>query len=258
MRHHAIVIVFLSLAAMVVRAAEEGEGYLGVKAGGWYVDSDLLDTEYSNMALGIYGGYQITRYLGVEATYIYLDEAREKRHDTSVKLDGDIYGAFLTAGVPVGRHGDFFGKVGIAYTDLGARVSQGGARFSDNDSSTDLAAGIGGFFRPSKHWRFRAELEAVNTDDPILVYTLGVDYVFNPVEKTGAAKTSVGSGAASRPSEPATSNMQAVADLGASRACTRSIRMKFKSGNSELWELGCDDGRTVDVSCIGNQCALAN
>jgi hypothetical protein len=34
--------------------------------------------------------------------------------------------------------------------------------------------------------------------------------------------------------------------------------MKFKSGNSELWELGCDDGRTVDVSCIGNQCALAN
>lgn len=52
------------------------------------------------------------------------------------------------------------------------------------------------------------------------------------------------------------SNRRRVESIGVDMMCDKSIQLKSKSSESELWELTCNDGETLSVRCFDDTCYL--
>lgn len=84
--------------------------YLGAKAGS-YLNDDNED--FSETALGGYGGYRVNQYIAAEAEYLNLSEDSEYSSD----FEGDLYVVSLRPSLPLGDNWEIFGKIGWYWLD---------------------------------------------------------------------------------------------------------------------------------------------
>ena len=111
-----------------VYAAEGGTGYIGLKGGWSHVMGhesrweDTLNRKTSNdFDFGLYGGYNIVDYIGVEAGYDYLGKFANKGvHNGKNLNDYFIHGAELAVvpSIPLSEDSDIFFKLGSLFVNV--------------------------------------------------------------------------------------------------------------------------------------------
>ena len=111
-----------------VYAAEGGTGYIGLKGGWSHVMGhesrweDTLNRKTSNdFDFGLYGGYNIVDYIGVEAGYDYLGKFANKGvHNGKNLNDYFVHGAELAVvpSIPLSEDSDIFFKLGSLFVNV--------------------------------------------------------------------------------------------------------------------------------------------
>ncbi|WP_117232463.1 OmpA family protein [Vibrio maerlii] len=126
---------------LCVSHASYSSPYLGLKVGKtWFDDgcSNVTDCEDDSGSLGLYGGYQFSDFLSLEAGYDYLGEY------TLQDVDDDRIHAFSLApklSFAVTEKLDLFAKFGGAYVDVagesdGTYLGAAGLEYQPNHSSS--------------------------------------------------------------------------------------------------------------------------
>lgn len=135
--------------------------------------ADDRDTGYK-----LFGGYQVNRYLGVEAGWFDLGSAGFAASTTPMgSLSGNIRmrGLSLDAvgTLPIGERFSLLGRIGMAHTRTrGSFGATGAVRMpypstSTSDSSTGLKLGVGAAWQLTNAWSVRAEVERLRIDDTV-------------------------------------------------------------------------------------------
>ncbi|GIU09690.1 hypothetical protein TUM4261_18410 [Shewanella sp. c952] len=176
MKHITLLILSLmfTLVCTSVQAKDEGL-YFGASVGSASIeqsgsDADLGDFDFNenDFAWKLFGGYQFSGLLAIEAGYVDLGSPSDSRASV------DPYGldVFAVAGIPLGPV-RVFGKLGGIYWDadleyIGKNISNDGL---------DLAAGIGLEFELGSI-AVRGEVEYFDILDQTWMYTVGATITF--------------------------------------------------------------------------------
>jgi len=181
-----LVVVGLTLPASA-RAADDAPGaYLGISVGQTKVNDfcdGLSSCDDTDVGWKIFGGYQFSRFLGVEGGYVDLGEASGT--DTFFgfgAIDAEAWGVFVSgvATLPIGDRFGVFGKIGAAYTDVEVSSSTLG---SDSDNGIGLTFGVGGFINILRNLSIRLEWERFDEaggdfEADVDLISVGVAYKF--------------------------------------------------------------------------------
>lgn len=184
--------VAAALMSSGVYAAEPMTGYVGVKTGwshvsghtGRWIDPiDHKDTH--NWDFGLYGGYNIASFLGIELGYDYLGKFSNKGRlpDGSKAGDYFVHGAELSLvpAIPITESSDIFFKVGALYANVKDDVANHTASGPVPLLGAGARLGLGEDFLvrleymyahdiiEDKDWGYSPDLMAVN---------LGLEYKF--------------------------------------------------------------------------------
>ena len=163
----AAIILLIVVMTTPLADAQEGEWYVGGSLGS--SDDDVLDQTASSFK--VFGGYQFTRNVAVEAAFVDLGEFDSLGLPNAL----DQYGlAFEIVGIlPIGHRGAVFGKVGFFdwSVDFLSRTV---------DEGTDLTFGVGGEYVFDNNWGVRAEWERFTdvSDGDVDLFSAGVVYRF--------------------------------------------------------------------------------
>ena len=119
----------------------------------------LTSCDDSDVGWKVFGGYQFSKFLGVEGGYV--DLGKVSGTDTSFGLgdvDAEMWGVFISGvgTLPIGDRFGVFGKIGAAYTDIEVSSSTLG---SDSDDGVNLTFGVGGFMNILRNLSVRVEWE---------------------------------------------------------------------------------------------------
>jgi OOP family OmpA-OmpF porin len=139
-----------------------------------------------NSAYRFYAGYRFLKFLSIEVGYTDLGspqvwETTVQEHPEQVEVSVKGMNAFAVGIIPVGESVDLFGKIGMVAWDTTLRSEQDGeVKFSETDSGTDLAYGIGFGWWVGKHVALRLELEnyTIGDFDDVSAYSVGISYTF--------------------------------------------------------------------------------
>jgi OOP family OmpA-OmpF porin len=181
--------------------AGENGWYAGLSVGQASIDTGVTATtgtaslDEEDTAFKLFAGYEINKYIAVEAYYLNAGEASLKGNngDTFV-LDGTTYAftannASITAeAISYGLSGVFtyplhqyfapFAKLGFQKWDADFTVSAGGSSLSASDDGTGALFGIGFRMDFTDNISARAEFERYDFDEDVDVITAGILYRF--------------------------------------------------------------------------------
>lgn len=144
-----------------------GQPYVGVKVGQFDLDVDGADKP---TAYGVYGGYNFDPNFGIEAEYVGSDDADFGRFgDVSAKTYG-AYGTYRYAFPNTGLYAK--GKLGVAKTEVDISVPG----FSDSESDTSLAGGVGLGYSVNPNFSVEAEYDKLGSDADLM--TVGAQLKF--------------------------------------------------------------------------------
>lgn len=144
-----------------------GQPYVGVKVGQFDLDVDGADDP---TAYGVYGGYNFDPNFGIEAEYVGSDDADFGRFgDVSAKTYG-AYGTYRYAFPNTGLYAK--GKLGVAKTEVDISVPG----FSDSESDTSLAGGVGLGYSVNPNFSVEAEYDKLGSDADLM--TVGAQLKF--------------------------------------------------------------------------------
>lgn len=144
-----------------------GQPYVGVKVGQFDLDVDGADDP---TAYGVYGGYNFDPNFGIEAEYVGSDDADFGRFgDVSAKTYG-AYGTYRYAFPNTGLYAK--GKLGVAKTEVDISVPG----FSDSESDTSLAGGVGLGYSVNPDFSVEAEYDKLGSDADLM--TIGAHLKF--------------------------------------------------------------------------------
>jgi OOP family OmpA-OmpF porin len=152
-------------------------------------DPDNPDPGYQaqdNSAYKFSGGYRFMKYLAVEAGYTDLGspqawEVNVQEHPDRAEVSIKGWNAYAVGIIPLSKSLDLFGKIGMVAWDTTVRSEQDGeVIFSETDSGTDLAYGIGFGWWVGKHVALRPEGESytIGDYDDVTAYAVGMSYTF--------------------------------------------------------------------------------
>ena len=146
----------------------------GLQGSGYTISSGASDTSEDGFTWGLMGGYQILKYLAVEAGYVDLGTAEYKANVNAVdgaltpyaiseKVEYDSRGFVVSAlGIlPIkdwslyGRLGYYLANNDATYTEV---VNGDGVSFKDGDNSQDFYWGVGGGYTQGQ-WTLRLEFQ---------------------------------------------------------------------------------------------------
>lgn len=138
-------------------------------------DVNGLATDKSDTGLKVYGGYNFTPNIGLEAGYVNL--GRFNGPNGNLKADGLYLDAVGT--VPLGYNISALGRVGV----FEGRLRSDGTNFSDRDHGTNVKVGLGLQYDVTRNIAVRTEWEryrfdALNTTGNADLYSVGVNYKF--------------------------------------------------------------------------------
>lgn len=166
-----------SLFAMGANAATSNQAYVGVKAGQISLDEASGDSLDDATAYGVYGGYQFTPNLGIEAEYL-------RTNDTDLQILGqkgeyqlDTLGLFATYkhafdGSPLFAKG----KVGVVRTSGDFELNDFEGKESAKETDIALGAALGYALTPAVD--LQGEYQFVTGDTDSQAWTVGVSYKF--------------------------------------------------------------------------------
>lgn len=161
---------FMSAGAQAAVSYGDGQPYVGAKIGQFMVDEGDLDDP---TAFGAYAGYNFTPEFGMEVEYVGSSE--ESINISGVNVDYDlktygIYGTYRYAFPNTAIYAK--GKLGFAKAEIDVEASG----FSDSDSDTGLAGGIGLGYSVSPNVAIEGEYAIVAEDVDLL--TIGANLKF--------------------------------------------------------------------------------
>ncbi|WGV98268.1 outer membrane beta-barrel protein [Vibrio sp. YMD68] len=214
-----IISLLLSTGASAGGIHEEGEFYLGGKAGGSIFgepcDGNSVDCEDATEALGLYGGYQINKWLALEGGYDYLGGPTATypaidQPNSQVDYESTVQGfeLGLKADYALTERLALFGKGGtmLWQVDNDANEPIKGS-ISESGSGASLMLGTGLEYRLSPSLSTRLEyqyIESVGDDSTgssdVHVVSLGLDYRFGGASNHSTSPSPV----EARASEPMT------------------------------------------------------
>ena len=143
-----------------------GQPYVGVKVGQFDLDVDGADKP---TAYGVYGGYNFDPNFGIEAEYVGSDDADYRGGDIDAKTYG-AYGTYRYAFPNTGLYAK--GKLGVAKTEVDISVPG----FSDSESDTSLAGGVGLGYSVNPDFSVEAEYDKLGSDADLM--TIGAHLKF--------------------------------------------------------------------------------
>jgi OOP family OmpA-OmpF porin len=197
-----------------VQAADDGGWYLGAGIGqsragnmgnvGSTVDASLANqgvtgsTSFSgtNTAGKLFGGYQFSRYFGIEGGYSDLGQFSADSAISAPAPDSgsgtwkasNVWSLAAIGSVPIQKDFSAFGKLGLAYSkvDLSYIAPVSGATVSQSSSQTTPLLGLGLKYDIDKHIALRGEWERyLNLGDSgttgrsdVNLWTVSVQYRF--------------------------------------------------------------------------------
>ncbi|WP_116364650.1 outer membrane beta-barrel protein [Parahaliea mediterranea] len=166
--------------------ADDTGFYIGGSVGQAYTEAEARDiienSDYDldddDFGYKVFAGWQFLSILGVEAGYVDFGEVEGDSTFSRARVATDAWDAFLVGNLPLGFI-DLFAKVGVVYADTDFRIEQGGVSFSDSDSSTDPAYGIGADLELG-NFAIRGEWEYFDVDnlDDLSMFSVGLTYQF--------------------------------------------------------------------------------
>lgn len=173
----------LALSSGLAQAADPnwyvggGVGYSKVK----FDTSGIVGSkDETSTAWKVFGGYQINRYMGVEAGYVDLGKASFNGRlsvaeppfpvGTATSGDFDSNAFFLTAvgAYPVTTQFSVLAKLGVSRAETDARVTLGGLSASTTGRTTQATYGLGVRFDINKSFAVRGEWDRFRVGGGIL------------------------------------------------------------------------------------------
>lgn len=173
-----IAILFLFTASATSAFAADQGWYIGLDAGQSNTNTIPLSTS-TGTAVDIVGGYQFTKYVGAEVTYMDLGSPTlalgQVGGGVSAKIDGYTLRAVGT--YPFNDMWSIFGKLGAAHTKFGGNVGK---------TKNDVTYGVGGQYNFTPNWGVNVQYNVYSVEGPAPlnqkansnVATIGVQYKF--------------------------------------------------------------------------------
>ncbi|MBL8511390.1 MAG: porin family protein [Betaproteobacteria bacterium] len=172
---------FVFAIASTFTAPTFAEGfYIGLDAGRARVSGDEDVPALKTTAVGIYGGYQFTKYLATEVSYRDLGKKDvELFNDGSLSISGNVKanttGASVVATLPIDEAFGLFARLGYARTNAKINVPDFGITVKDHINGA--LYGAGAHYVINKQFDVRAEYTRLNKADTNL-FLVGVAYHF--------------------------------------------------------------------------------
>jgi opacity protein-like surface antigen len=158
-----------------------GPIYFGFGTGKTSVDQETAGLKFSDEDNGTrYSiGFRTLQFLGFEGTYDSLGSFSDENAGVRAEADISSYGVYALGVLPIGKHFEMFGKVGMHHWSVDSSLS-GGVTESSSDSGNSSAYGTGMIFLLTKHIAIRTEYEKFKTDktDSLSLTSLGVEIRF--------------------------------------------------------------------------------
>jgi opacity protein-like surface antigen len=166
-----------TLIGMPAMAADTQGFYASVGGGVYRVDSNGFDDRAPSAML--VAGYDVNKYVGVEAAWSRLFNASDQMDGTKVTVDGSLYDLTTRLSYPVSNRFDPYVRMGWGYSDLSAKARINGApsRLNDYDDGLSWAAGTGFMVTPRFHLNVEYGRMLV-TDNDIDRMSASVSYRF--------------------------------------------------------------------------------
>jgi len=171
------VLAAITIIGMPAMAAETQGFYASVGGGVYRLDSNGFEDRAPSAML--IAGYDINKYVGVEAAWSTLFNASDRIDGTQVTIDGNVWDVTTRVSYPVRNRLDPYIRMGWSYSDLSAksRIDGMSIRLNDYDDGFSWAAGTGFRMTP----RFHLDVEygrMLVTDDDIDRLSASVSYRF--------------------------------------------------------------------------------
>ena len=175
-KRHLTPFILLTLVSGSALAANPQKAYVGAQyAMITYSESGVPN--YNPAALVIRGGYNFSKYLGVEGRIGFgISDDTQNVSGFDVKLEVDnIYGAYAVGRLPLAKSFDLYGVAGFTSGSLTASA----AGISVSETENDLSLGIGAEFflqNVSFSLEYMSYMRKSNFD--VSAFGLGVNYNF--------------------------------------------------------------------------------
>ena len=170
--------------------AQDAGFYVGGSLGRSTTNNDLAGATAitSNDEKGdgwkLFGGYQINKHFGVEASYVDMGNFGASGRIGAVPFtfsaNANGYALAAVGTLPVSDSFDLFAKVGVVFSKVKATGTAGAVFVGSNDRETDWTAGIGVKYKVNKSFAIRAEAERYEfgSNGNINLYTIGAQFKF--------------------------------------------------------------------------------
>jgi Outer membrane protein beta-barrel domain len=155
-----------------------GWAYMEAKPGNLFDDDFDFSVDDDDFGWKAFAGWQMLPFLAVEGGYVDFGEAKDNNPLGSSRVSADAWDGFLVGNLPLGFI-DLFAKIGVVYSDTDFKVSGVNNSFSDGDSSTDPAYGIGAAIELGS-LSIRGEWEYFDVDGlkDLSMFSVGAAYTF--------------------------------------------------------------------------------
>jgi len=134
--------------------------YFGVGLGNSKLNETGIDDETGKK---LFAGYQINRFVGIEAGYNDFGSFKSSSIGTSSEFDG--FEASVLASYPIGARFSVFGKLGYWAWDYEVENASGNAISSK--SGHDLVHGVGLDFKLNRRFKVRGSWDEYRADNGI-------------------------------------------------------------------------------------------
>lgn len=174
------ILAMLGVVAALATSAH-AEFYLGASAATTSSDfefDEVDDLEGDELGWKLYGGYNLCKFAGIEASYRDLGNFRESNDVGSVDLDLKVLDAAARLYVPVVPILNIFAKAGYANVAWDGSVSINDEVDNFDEDDWELFYGVGAELNLGKQFAIRAEWERYDVSEDIDTISAGIIWRF--------------------------------------------------------------------------------
>jgi OmpA-OmpF porin, OOP family len=170
-------VVLVLLASASASAADDSGFYLGASFGEATQNNAVFHGEDETFRW--LAGYEFNKYLAIEGGFV--DAGKQKDNIGNLRVTSASNGVFLSvlAKYPIGERFAPYARFGGVSYETQTTLSNGVANALENSHGEDIAYGGGLEFKPSEHFRLRADYEKVRVPDVAFdIYSLVATWKF--------------------------------------------------------------------------------
>jgi OOP family OmpA-OmpF porin len=169
-----IALVALGVVSASAVATEDSGFYGSIGGGAYRLDADGFKDTAPTVKL--VGGYDLNRYVAVEAGYSRLFETQDRVAGSNVKIDGNVWDIGTRVSYPITERIAPYGRLGWSYYDLKLKADTIEGRFSDKEKDDDFSWALGMSYALTDSIALRGEYSSIavngGTDPDFLSFNL--------------------------------------------------------------------------------------